>query len=121
MGNTAGQRTVSSRGQGRLQSSATAAMHARWITSACARGLRVPMLVCALAGALLLPQSSQARTADSDRDGLANRFEKRHAHTNPRKADTDGDKLGTGTSSAARTPIRASGTRTGIACPTASR
>ena len=52
------------------------------------------MLVCALAGVLLLPQSSQARTADADRDGLANRFEKRHSHTNPRKADTDGDKLG---------------------------
>ena len=52
------------------------------------------MLVCALAGVLLLPQSSQARTADSDRDGLANRFEKRQSHTNPRKADTDGDKLG---------------------------
>ena len=93
MGNTAGQRTVSLRGQGRPQSSATAAMPSRWIRTACARGLRVPMLACALAALMLVPQAAQARVADSDHDGLSNRLEKRKAHTNPRKADTDGDGL----------------------------
>ena len=93
MGHTAGQRTDSLREQGSSQRGADAAMYSRWITSACARGLRVPMLVCALSVLVLLGAASTARAADRDRDGLRDRVERHQHHTNPRKADTDGDRL----------------------------
>ena len=48
------------------------------------------MLVIAVATAL--PAVSEARKPDADRDGLSDRVEA-SIRTNPRKADTDGDKL----------------------------
>jgi Bacterial TSP3 repeat len=47
----------------------------------------------ALATVLHLPSSADARTRDTDRDGLSNRFEVRRSHTSPRRADTDRDGL----------------------------
>ena len=54
--------------------------------------LRVGVVAGALMGALVVPGTAMAahRSAhDLDGDGLSNRYERLHTHTNPRKADTN--------------------------------
>ena len=54
--------------------------------------LRVGVVVGALMGAFVVPGTAMAahRSAhDLDGDGLSNRYERLHTHTNPRRADTN--------------------------------
>ncbi len=55
--------------------------------------LRVGVVAGALLGALVVPTSAMASGSknDHDGDGLRNRFERLHSHTNPWKKDSDRD------------------------------
>ena len=56
-----------------------------------ARHLALLALVALVVAALLAPAMVSAASTDSDHDGLPNDWERTVSHTNPLKADTDGD------------------------------